>query len=215
MVQLSGFGRPKTLKFKRTLTRGKTEQLNNFEKRKLESTPFSIKPSKPFDSTELEKLQKMKYPTLVDHLYSCMEKADTTLAETEALLAFSSIGGFEVEPKAYLAFKAIRSFLNLAKSRKFNFADAIINGIGLAVPSARLAGFNQYSGLNRGARLSQLIVKKTLKGESPHPANALTVYGSVVPSLTTKKIGASAATLLARQYAALSALKSKSGTKKK
>lgn len=157
----------------------------------------------------------MKYPTLVEHIYSCMDKADKSFAEIEALLAISSMAGFEVPLQASLAFRASRGFLKIARTKKFNFIDAVVDGIALAVPSAKLSGYNKYPAINRGAKMTQLAMKKILKGESVHPVDALAVYSSVVPSLTSKKIGASTASLIARQYGAISALIPKTENKSK
>jgi hypothetical protein len=210
MVQLSGFGKPKTIKVKRTFTRNHRENINNFEKRKeLEPKTFNKTFKKHFNklisesSLNMEELQEMKTPTLIDHIYGCIEKSEQSFADVEALLAFSSIAGFDVPANALFAFKLSRAALKLAKTRKVKFVDAVIDGIALAVPAARLSGYTKYSALDRGARVFQMGLKKVIKGESIKPANALLAYSSIVPSLTSRKIGASVAGSLARQHAAM------------
>ncbi len=214
MVQLSGFEKPTSIK----LTRGRREKLENFEKRKelLYSKSLkrlkskSLKSLKYVNSLNIDQLKEMKYPTVVEHVYGCIEKAEQSLIDLEALLAFSSVAGFEVPADALLAFKLTRGFLKLAKTKKFNFVDAVVDGIGVAMPSARLSGYKQHPALDRGARLLQLSMKKLIKRESIKPINALTVYSAAGPSLTTNKIGASTAGNLARQYAAMNGFLSKS-----
>lgn len=229
MVQLSRFGKPTSIKVKRILTRGHKEKLENFEKRKELLYPKTFKSFKSLKrkseslksvkskSLNIDQLKEMKYPTLVDHVYGCIEKAEQSLTDLEALLAFSSVAGFEVPADALLAFKVSRGFLKLAKTKKFNLVDAVVDGIGIAMPSARLSGYKQHPGLDRGARLLQLSMKKLIKGESIKPINALTVYSAAGPSLTTSKIGASTAGSLARQYAAIDGFlpKSKKSNKNK
>lgn len=245
MIQLSGFGKPESIKVNRILprsditianiTRGRREKLENFEKRKeehkllhsktmkskslnskslksLNSKSFNSKSLKLLNSKSLniDQLTEMKYPTLVEHVYGCIEKAEQSLTDVEALLAFSSVAGFEVPADALLAFKLSRGFLKLAKTKKFNLVDAVVDGIGIAMPSARLSGYKQHPALDRGARLLQLSMKKLIKGESIKPINALTVYSAAGPSLTTSKIGASTAGSLARQYAAINGFLPKS-----
>ena len=221
MVQLSGFGKPESIKVKRILTRGHREKLENFEKRKEDLYPKTFKSLKSLKkslkskslnsiSLNIDQLKEMKYPTLVEHVYGCIEKAEQSLTDVEALLAFSSVAGFEVPADALLAFKLSRGFLKLAKTKKFNLVDAVVDGIGIAMPSARLSGYKQYPGLDRGARLLQLSMKKLIKGESIKPINALTVYSAAGPSLTTSKIGASTAGSLARQYTAINGFLPKS-----
>lgn len=231
MVQLSGFGKPKTIKVKRILTRDHREKLENFEKRKELLYPKSF--NKTFkrksklvnslksnslksNSLNVNQLKEMKYPTLVDHVYRCIEKAEQSLSDLEVLLAFSSVAGFQVPTEAQLAFKVSRGFLKLAKTKKVNFVDAVVDGIGLSVPSARLAGYTQHPVLDRGARLLQLGIKKIIKGESVKSINALTAYSAIIPSITSRKIGASTAGSLARQLVAVNSLipKSKKSNKK-
>lgn len=227
MVQLSGFEKPDSIK--RILTRGHREKLENFEKRKELLYPKTLKSLKSIKSIKslksnsvkslksnsinllnIDQLKEMKYPTVVEHVYGCIEKAEQSLIDLEALLAFSSVAGFEVPSDALLAFKLTRGFLKLAKTKKFNFVDAVVDGIGIAMPSARLSGYKQHPALDRGARLLQLSMKKLIKGESIKPINALTVYSAAGPSLTTSKIGASTAGTLARQYGAINGFLSKS-----
>jgi hypothetical protein len=205
MVQLSGFGKPKTLKIRKSKTSRHKEKIIQ----RNENAYSNL-------SSSLEELKEMTNPTLIDHIYRCMDIADKSLAELELFLSFSALAGFDVPTEAYLAFKASRGFLKLAKTKTFNFVDAVVDGIGLAVPSARLAGYTNFPVLNRAARVTQFAIKKGIKGEKINPLlNGLGMYSAVVPSITSKKVGASTAGLMSRRIAALSAVIPKKANKPK
>lgn len=121
---------------------------------------------------------------------TALDQADQSFSNLEALCAFASLGGFEVPSEAQLALKVGRGIVKIGKTRKFKFSDAVIDGIGLAVPSVRLAGIKQFPAANRIARLSQLAIKR-IRGNKTTLANnvrnAGTVYSSLVPFATNNK----------------------------
>ena len=89
-----------------------------------------------------------------------------------------------------MALKVGRGIVKIGKTRKFKFSDAVIDGIGLAVPAVRLAGIKNFPAANRIARLSQLAIKR-IRGNKTTFANnvrnAGTVYSSLVPFATNNK----------------------------
>jgi hypothetical protein len=83
-----------------------------------------------------------------------LAEAEQSFTHLETLCAVSSIGGFEVPSQAYLALRVARGLVKIAKTEKYKFSDAVIDGIGLAVPSVRLARIKQLPAVNKLAKIT-------------------------------------------------------------
>lgn len=118
-----------------------------------------------------------------------LTEADQSFSHLEALCAFSSVGGFEVPSQAYLALRVARGLVKIAKTEKYKFSDAVIDGIGLAVPSIRLAGIKQLPAANKLAKITQIGIKRfTKKGTITNDiTNTAGLYSSLVPLVTNNK----------------------------
>lgn len=141
-----------------------------------------------------------------DMIKLALAEADESFSHLEALCAFSSVGGFEVPSQAYLALRVARGLVKIAKTEKYKFSDAVIDGIGLAVPSIRLAGIKQLPAANKLAKITQIGIKRfTKKGSITNNfTNTAGVYSAAVPLITNNKsFKAAEIGLFARRAAAL------------